>query len=162
MITIRPAQPEDISAITLIYNDAILHTTATFDTEEKTEADRRDWLLAHGEKHAVIVAVLEGIVTGWASLSKWSERPAYDATAETSVYVHKDFRKRGIGKELMEVLVLEAQKNGFHSLVARISGGNEHSIYLHERMGFTVIGTLTEVGYKFDRYHDVHILQKVF
>ncbi|MFN8155687.1 MAG: N-acetyltransferase family protein [Bacteroidia bacterium] len=162
MLNIRPAEEKDIPEITQIYNEAVRNTTATFDTEEKTTEDRLLWFRHHDEQHPVIVAEAEGRVAGWASLSKWSDRCAYDSTAETSLYVHVDFRQRGIGKQLMEVLVLEARKLGLHTLLARITHGNEQSIYLHERMGFQLIGTMKEVGIKFDKYHDVHMLQLVF
>ncbi|MBL7923264.1 MAG: N-acetyltransferase [Bacteroidia bacterium] len=162
MITIRPAEEKDVPFITEIYNEAILNSTATFDTEIKSEEDRRQWLAAHDEQHPVLVAEQDGRVVGWASLSRWSDRCAYDSTAETSLYVHRDFRKRGIGKQLIEMIVLEAAKAGLHTLIARITHGNEQSVYLHERMGFTVIGTLREVGVKFGKYHDVHMLQKVY
>lgn len=162
MVNIRPAEEKDIPVITEIYNEAVRNTTATFDTEEKSVDDRLKWFVQHDEMHPVIVAEVEGKVAGWASLSKWSERAAYDCTAESSVYVHSDFRKRGIGKQLMEVLVLEARKRGLHTLLARITHGNEQSVYLHERLGFQVIGTMKEVGIKFGQYHDVHMLQIVF
>lgn len=162
MITIRPATEKDVPRITEIYNDAILHTTATFDTEMKSLEDRMDWFLSRTNIHPVIVAEKEGVVIGYASLSRWSDRAAYDSTAETSLYVHKDFRKQGVGKQLLEVLVLEGEQLGLHSLIARITHGNEQSVYLAERLGFSVIGTLREVGVKFGAYLDVHMLQKVF
>ncbi len=162
MISIRPAEKKDVPAIASIYNEAIINSTATFDTEEKSVEDRERWLDAHDEQHPVIVAETGGQVVGWASVSRWSDRSAYNSTAETSLYVHPAFRKQGIGKQLMEVLVLEAKKAGLHSLIARITHGNEQSIYLHERMGFVPAGTLREVGYKFDKYHDVHLMQLVF
>jgi L-amino acid N-acyltransferase YncA len=162
MITIRPATEKDVPRITEIYNDAILHTTATFDTEMKSLEDRLDWFLSRTNIHPVIVAEKEGVVIGYASLSRWSDRAAYDSTAETSLYVHKDFRKQGVGKQLLEVLVLEGEQLGLHSLIARITHGNEQSVYLAERLGFSVIGTLREVGVKFGAYLDVHMLQKVF
>lgn len=162
MITIRPATEKDVPSITEIYNDAILTTTATFDTEVKSLEDRVDWLRAHGKIHPVLVAEKSNVVIGFASLSRWSERAAYDSTAETSLYVHKDARKQGVGKQLLEVLVLEGKQVGLHTLIARITHGNEQSIYLHERLGFSVIGTLREVGVKFGSYHDVHMLQKVY
>lgn len=162
MITIRPAKPEDIAAITEIYNDAIVNTTATFDTDLKTETDRLNWLQQHDEMHPVIVAELNGNVVGWASLSRWSERAAYDTTAEVSLYVHKDFHAQGIGKKLLEVLTLEGEKVGLHALLARITEGNDKSFYLHELFGFETVGTLKEVGKKFGVYLSVRILQKVY
>lgn len=162
MIQVRQAREEDIPAITFIYNEAILNSTATFDTEVKTEADRMKWLRQHDEKHPVLVAEKEGKVVGWASLTRWSDRSAYDSTAESSVYVHPDYRKQGIGKNLMEILVLEGQRAGLHSLLARITHGNEHSIYLHERLGYVLAGTLREVGVKFGEFQDVHLLQLIY
>jgi len=162
MITIRPATEKDVPRITEIYNDAILTTTATFDTEEKSLEDRVDWFRAHGKIHPVLVAEKNDVVIGYASLSRWSDRCAYDTTAETSLYIHKDYRKQGVGKQLLEVLVLEGEQVGMHTLIARITSGNEQSVYLHERLGFHVVGTLREVGKKFGNFHDVHMLQKVY
>lgn len=162
MITIRPAEERDVPVITEIYNEAIRNTTATFDTEEKTLEDRLIWFRLHDQQHPVIVAEKGGRVAGWASLSRWSDRSAYDSTAETSLYVHVDFRKQGIGKQLMEVLVLQGRELGLHSLIARITQGNEQSVYLHERLGFRLVGTLKEVGVKFGKYQDVHLLQLVY
>lgn len=162
MIKIRPAEERDVAFITEIYNEAIRNSTATFDTGEKSLEDRLHWFRSHDEKHPVIVAEKGGVVAGWASLSRWSDRCAYDSTAETSLYVHVDFRKQGIGKQLMEVLVLQGRNLGLHTLIARITHGNEQSIYLHERLGFRLVGTLKEVGVKFGSYQDVHMLQLVF
>lgn len=161
MLLIRPATPADVSAITDIYNDAILHTTATFDLEEKTEAGRLQWLQERGERHPVLVAEVEGSVIGWAALSRWNQKPAYDTTAEVSLYVHREFRQQGVGRRLLEVLVAEGERLGFHVLVALITHGNEHSIRLHERLGFSLSGTLREIGHKFGSFQDVHVLQRI-
>ena len=162
MLQIRPATENDIQSITEIYNDAIVNTTATFDTEVKTTEERITWMRNHDANHPIIVGEINGNVVGWASLSKWSDRCAYDSTAEVSVYVKKDFRDQGIGKRLLEVITLEGQEKGLHTLISRITEGNEKSIYLHERLGFVHIGTMKEVGKKFGKLLDVHMLQKVF
>jgi L-amino acid N-acyltransferase len=162
MLQIRPVTEFDIVDITDIYNDAILNTTATFDTELKTVEERLIWLRNHDANHPVLVAEINNEVVGWASLSKWSDRCAYDSTAEVSVYVRKNYRDQGIGKRLLEVITLEGEEKGLHTLISRITEGNEKSIYLHERLGFVTIGTLKEVGRKFGKLLDVHMLQKVF
>ncbi len=74
MLKIRRATEGDLPAITEIYNDAILKTVATFDTETKTVKDRKEWLNHHGTKYPVLVAIEDGIIKGWASLSPWSDR----------------------------------------------------------------------------------------
>ena len=162
MINIRPATKNDVVIITEIYNDAILNTTATFDTDIKTTEDRMQWFFNHDEKHPVIVAELQNTVVGWASLTKWSDRCAYEGTAEVSVYVHKDYRGKGAGKKLLEILVLEGEKCGLHYLLSRITQGNETSIHLHEMFGFSHVGIMHEVGFKFGKFLDVHMMEKVF
>lgn len=162
MLTIRQATVNDMGVVAEIYNDAILNTTATFDTETKSLENRIQWLNQHSAMNPVIVGELNNQVVGWASLSKWSDRCAYDTTAEVSVYVHKDFRDRGIGRKLLEVITLEGEKAGLHTILSRITQGNEKSIHLHEIFGYEHIGVLKEVGMKFGEFLDVHMMQKVF
>ena len=162
MLNIRPATENDVASITEIYNDAVLNTSATFDTEIKSAESQQDWFRQHDASHPVMVAEINGTVIGWASLTKWSDRCAYDSTAEVSVYVHKDFRNQGIGKRLLELLTLEGEERGLHTLISRITEGNEQSIYLHERLGFEHIGVMKEVGKKFGKLLSVYMLQKVF
>jgi phosphinothricin acetyltransferase len=158
-ITIRRAVLTDLEAITAIYNDAILTTTATFDTEPKSLADRRVWWDAHDDRHPVLVAECGGQVVGWSSLSQWSERRAYADTAETTFYVHADHRGRGVGRRLKRETIAEARRLGFHTLIARVAEGSDASRHLNESLGFVLVGTLREVGRKFGRLLDVHILQ---
>lgn len=160
-ITIRRAELADASAIAEIYNEAILTTTATFDTEPKSEEERARWLQGHDERHPVLVAEWRGQVVGWASLTAWSERPAYANTAETSFYVHSKYRGRGIGRRLKEAVVEEAVRLHYHTLIARIAEESRESIHLNESAGFVHIGTLKEVGRKFDRWLNVHLMQKM-
>ncbi len=160
-VTIRKAALADVAAIAEIYNEAILTTTATFDTEPKTLEERTEWLQSHGERHPVLVAEVDGQVAGWASLSRWSDRPAYDVTAETSFYVHSKYRGRGIGRQLKAAIIEEACRLGYHSLIARVAEGSNESIHLNESAGFVNVGTLKQVGRKFGRLLDVHVMQKM-
>ena len=159
MITYRPATHHDQTAILDIYNEAVLNTTATFDTEERTMEKQLLWFASHRERHPVLVAEELGQVIGWASLSPWSERSAYDASVEVSVYVHNDHRGKGIGSRLLELITLAGKEAGNHTVISRITSGNEVSIHLHEKLGYRIVGTLKEVGLKFGRYLDVVILQ---
>jgi L-amino acid N-acyltransferase YncA/ubiquinone/menaquinone biosynthesis C-methylase UbiE len=160
-IHIRKAEIPDLDAITEIYNEAVLTTTATFDTEPKTVAERLQWFQAHDGRHPVLVAELDGAVVGWASISRWSDRPAYDDTAETSFYVKSGYRGRGVGRRLKQALIEEARRLRFHTLIARVADESEASRHLNESFGFVHIGTMKEVGKKFGRLLDVHILQKM-
>lgn len=161
-IQLRPANVNDVKSITNIYNEAILKTTATFDTEPKSFEERLHWFNQHDSGHPVIVAECNGVVAGWASLSRWSDRCAYEKTSENSVYVGHEFQGKGIGKMLLSRLVSEAEKSGTHYILARITEGNEFSIRLHKAFGFEIVGVMHEVGYKFGKFLDVTLMEKVF
>jgi len=159
---IRPAQPDDLNAITEVYNEAVLTTTATFDTEPRTVEEQSAWFATHIPRYPVLVADSDGNVIGWASLSRWSDRNAYAGTVEVSLYVKEEFRGRGTGRKLLEEIIREGEKSGFHTVIARINTGNEVSIHLHKSVGFENIGIMREVGMKFGRLLDVTIMQKIY
>jgi L-amino acid N-acyltransferase YncA len=161
-LVIRRASTKDLKAITEIYNEAILTTDATFDTETKSIAEQRDWFEEHGERNPILVALTDGTVCGWASLSKWSTRSAYANTAEISVYVKHEHHGHGIGQRLMKELLNEGEKAGLHTVISRITTGNAASIHLHEKLGFAHIGVMKEVGKKFNRMLDVCVMQKIY
>lgn len=158
-LLLRPATEADVPAITEIYNDAIANTTATFDTEPKTVADRLEWLRSHGPRHPIIVAEREGKVVGWSSLSEWSDRCAYNDTGETSFYVAPGHRGQGIGRRLKQAILDEARRLKYHTIIARVAGESSASIHLNEAFGFVNVGTMKEVGRKFGRLIDVRMYQ---
>ena len=161
LVIIRRAALEDVPAIADIYNEAILTTAATFDIDPKTVQERTTWFQAHDDRHPVLVAVADEKVVGWASLTRWSDRRAYDDTAETTFYVHSRYRGQGIGRELKEAIIEEARRLRFHTLIARITETSGESIHLNESAGFVHVGTLKEVGRKFGKLLSVHIMQKI-
>lgn len=158
-VSIRGATARDAAAIAEIYNEAIRSTTATFDTEPKSADERLRWLQTHDDRNPVLVAEIDGHVVGWAALTKWSDRPAYDQTAESSFYVAERFRDRGIGRALKERLIEAARSLGFHTILARVAEESGASIHINESFGFRHVGTMKEVGLKFGRRLDVHLLQ---
>lgn len=162
MLFIRQATIADLEAIRNIYNECVRNGNATFDTEPWSMERAGQWFSGHGSGHPVFVGESEGKVLGWASLNRWSDKKAYDSTAEVSVYVDADARKKGIGKKLIDWITLAGESSGFHSLIARITEGNELSLHLFHSFGYEKAGTLKEAGHKFGRYWDVHFLQKVF
>jgi L-amino acid N-acyltransferase YncA len=158
---LREATDADQQAILDIYNDAVLHSTATFDLEPRTWENQQRWFQEHRPPYAVFVAMVEDTVAGWGSLSHFRPRPGYRFTAEDSIYVHQDFRGRGIGTALLELLVDAAYRGRFHSVMALIDGDNAVSVRLHERFGFRHVGTFREVGLKFGRWLDVVHMQRM-
>jgi phosphinothricin acetyltransferase len=162
MLNIRQATPADLGQITEIYNDAIQKTTATFDTEPKTLEEQEKWFADHDASHPVLIAEQDGLIVAWASLSQWSDRCAYNATAEISLYVKEKYRGKGIGKELMKAIIQEGKTAGLHTVIARIAGSNKISADLCKSFGFQYIGTMREVGKKFDKLLDVHLMQLIY
>ena len=162
MTTYRPATEADQPAILDIYNESVLNGTSTFDTEPRTMERQMVWFRNHKHNHPVMVAEQQGMVVGWASMSPWSDRSAYDQTVEVSVYVHRDHRGNGIGGSLLEMVTLEGKKCGNHTVISRITQGNEVSVHLHEKYGYRIVGTLKECGFKFGRYLDVVMMQLVY
>ena len=159
MKTVRPATKDDLIAIMDIYNQAIMNTTATFDTEPKSFENRLEWFTNRDESFIIMVIEVDNLVVGYAALNKWSERKAYDITAEISIYISESHRGKGFGKLLLNTIVLSAKNTKLNSLLARITEGNEQSIYMHQQVGFAIVGVMKKVGEKFGRMLDVTMLQ---
>ncbi len=158
---VRPAQAADAEPIREIYNLEVVESTVTFDLVPRSHDQQREWLAAHSGAHPAIVAVDDGEVVGFGSLSPYKDRPAYSTTVEDSVYVRRDRRTRGVGRLLLGELLTLATTHGFHSVIARIVGDHEASIALHRSCGFELVGTEREVGRKFGRWLDVVELQRL-
>lgn len=159
---VRAASEADLPAILRIYNDAVLTTTATFDTQPETMAQRLTWFRHHGKRHPVLVLEHEGEVRGWASLSEWSTRCAYELTAENSIYIDEPFQGRGAGKVLLAQLIDAGRQAGLRTIVARVASTQTVSVHLHERAGFRHVGTMEQVGEKFGKLLDVCIMQYIY
>lgn len=156
---IRPATTEDVPAVTDIYNQAVLGTTASFDVVPQCQEDRLRWFAGRKPRHPVLAAEEDGRVIGWGSLSPYSDRAAYDATAEISIYIDQDHQRRGLGAALGDRLLEEARTQELHVLLARVCTENVASMNLFRRMGFTEAGCMHEAGRKFGRWLDVAILE---
>ena len=162
MLTVRKATIEDLVAITEIYNDAILKTVATFDTEPKSPEEQKIWFAEHGDRYPILVAEQRNLIVGWASLSRWSDRCAYSGTVELSLYVRDRYREKGVGRRLISEIINEGRRAGLHTVIARITEGNSVSIHLHESVHFKHIGVMSEVGRKFGRLLDVYLMQLIY
>lgn len=158
---LRPATRDDLPAINAIYNHYVLHSTATYQTVPATEREREEWFAAHGEKHPVIVAELDGAVVGWGSLSRFHSRQAYENTVEDSIYIHHERLGRGLGTVLLAELLRLAKEVGHHTMLGGIDTAQAPSIALHQKFGFVKVSHLKEVGFKHGRWLDVLWMQKM-
>lgn len=158
--TIRGATTSDAAAIARIYNHYVEHSTATFDTEPKSVADRIEWIAERGATHPVFVTEIDGEVVAWGALSQYRSRNAWAGTAEVAVYVDVQRTGQGLGPALLERLVAEARRAGLHVLVSQIVADNVASLAMTQRAGFDRVGVMREVGNKFGEWLDVVIMQK--
>lgn len=155
---IRDATAGDLPGIFAIYDEQVLHGTATFDIVPKTPGERLEWFATSGERYPVLVAQEGSRILGWSRLYAWSPRRAYERTAENAVYVHADARGRGLGRQLLQELIQRAPASGVCVLVARVVEGNPASLRLHESLGFRSIGVMRRVGEKFGTLLDVRLM----
>jgi len=152
---IRDATTTDLPAIVAIYNDAIRTTVATFDLEPVTCEQRTPWLAQFGREHPLYVAEgVDGALLGFAYYLPYRTRAGYAASKETTVYVAREARRRGVATRLYEGLIAHARAEGVHALVAVLGGDNPESRGLHEKLGFAHAGHLREIGRKFGRWVD--------
>src|SRR3954454_18039429 len=160
-ISIRPATPADIPAISRIYAHAVRHGTASFELEPPDEAEmmRRMRALFDGG-YPYLGAGAEGAVAGYAYAGPYRTRPAYRFSVENSVYVAPEAHRRGIGRLLLDALISECEARGYRLMIAVIGDSAQTaSIELHRAAGFKLVGAFEGVGYKFDRWLDTVLMQ---
>ena len=159
---IRPAKPGDLPALLDIYNEAVVHTTASWDLLPLTPVEHAEWYATKaGPRHPILVAEAEGEVVGYCAYGPFRAKAGYAATMEHSVYVLPQQQGKGIGRALLEAIIEAARANGVHALVGGLSADNEVSMALHRDFGFVEVGRLPEVGRKFDRWLDLVLLQLI-
>lgn len=160
---IRRAEIKDIPVLMEIYNDAILHTTATFDTETKDYENRLAWFHEHTGRYVIYVYEEAGAVMGYASLSRYRDRKAFDPAVEISIYIHGEYRGRGIGRKLMEQTLNYAKEcEEIGTVISLITGENEVSIHLHEKFGFSYCGQIRNAGVKFGKSLNLNAYQIIY
>ena len=161
-IAVRAAARADFGAITDIYADHVRSGTASFELDPPDIAEmRRRWrdVRKHGQPY--LVAIVAGVIAGYAYAGRYRPRPAYRFTVEDSIYVHADAMGRGIGRALLTALIRDCERAGARQMLAIIGdSGNAASIRLHAAAGFGPAGKLESVGYKFGRWLDVVIMQR--
>ena len=145
-VNVRRAARGDLAAIVDIYNSTIASRMVTADLTPVSVADREPWFAAHGERHPLWVVEAGGRVVGWASLSAFHSRAAYDATAEVSVYLAPDTRGRGLGAALLAFVEAACPALGVRTLVALVFGHNAPSVALFARAGYARWGELPQVA----------------
>lgn len=165
MFTIRPSREEDLPRIAAIYAHAVLHNEATFEIEPPSLEEmrsRRAGVLALGLPYLAAVEAVSNEVAGYAYATPYRPRPAYRFTVEDSIYLDPRWHRQGLGRALLEALINACRASGYRQMIAVIGGGlgNQPSVRLHTRCGFTQAGLLKGVGFKFERWLDTALMQR--
>jgi len=156
---VRPATAADLDAIRRIYNEGI-EDRSTLDVYPKSQANIDEWWSQHGERYAVLVAIEDGGVAGWASLNRFSHRCAHARIADLSVYVARAHRGRGIGSALLDALG-ETARGQFHKIVLHAVNENESGKKLYRKSGFADVGIFREHGMLGGKYVDVIAMERL-
>lgn len=158
-VQIRDASLADLPAIVGIYNSTIASRKVTADIEPISIDSRRDWFEAHTpHTYPIWVAEQNNQIAGWLSFQPFYGRPAYRRTSEISIYVSPDFRRQGIGQQLMQRAIAHSPQLNFSTLLGFVFAQNEPSLRLMKHCGFEEWGFLPTVA-QFDAgYCDLVIM----
>ena len=158
----RSAERRDLPALTEIYNHYVERTVTTFDLEPFTVDGRSAWFdhYAVTGPHRLLVSEHDHEVIGYATSSTFRRKAAYDQSVETSVYLRPDRTGRGHGQALYLALLAALADEPVHRAYAGVALPNDASVRLHERLGFTSVGTFSHAGFKFGRYVDVQWFER--
>ncbi|MFZ5690902.1 MAG: GNAT family N-acetyltransferase [Pseudomonadota bacterium] len=161
-LTIRPVAPGDMRDITAIYAHAVIHGTASFEIEPPSEAEMNNRRIAlESGGFPYLVAAIGGRVAGYAYAGPYRTRIAYRYTVEDSVYIHPDAHRQGVGRRLLTELIAQAEARGFRQMIAVIGDSAQtSSIALHRSLGFTLVGTFRNIGFKHGRWLDSVLMQR--
>ena len=155
------AKNKDLNGINDIYNYYISNTAYTFDINQITIEEKKEWFhqFKNSETSICLVGYENDDLVGFVCSTKFREKEAYNQSLETSVYISEKFKGKGFGKKLMFELITRLKSTNIKNLYALITYPNETSIKLHKTLNFKKVGTLNNVGYKFKKYWSVHIYE---
>lgn len=156
---IRLAGPGDAAGVLAIYAPIVRETATSFELEPPGEDEMRRRIAGTLERRPWLVCVTGGQVAGYAYAAAHRERAAYQWSAETSVYVHPDHRRRGVAQGLYTALLAALRAQGFANALAGITLPNPASVGFHEACGFRRVGIYHAVGHKLGAWHDVAWLE---
>jgi phosphinothricin acetyltransferase len=159
---ITPATPDDAKPVAAIYAHHVAHGTATYDIEPRSALATAGLISEHRAKGwpFLIARGADGTVAGYAYASQFRDRPAYAWTCEDSIYIDPAHQGRGIGRALLEALLVAAEAAGFRTMIAVIGGAEPASVALHARCGFAHAGRLDASGWKQGRWLDTVFMQR--
>jgi L-amino acid N-acyltransferase YncA len=157
---VRDATAADMVAITEILNHVIVNTTAVWRDDCVDVSERFAWYEQRRTAGYPVLVAADDEIAGFASFGDFRPWPGYAGTVEHSVHVRATRRGAGVGTLLVREIIERATTLGKHVLIAGVEATNEASLRLHDRLGFTQVAYLPEVGRKFDHWLDLVLLQR--
>lgn len=150
---VRPGTASDLPALVDIFNHYVVDGHVTFATVPHTVESRRPWFESYGDgAHQLLVGEVDGVIVGCTYSSRYRPGPAFEATVETSIYLHPERRRRGVGHQLYTALLTRLSEQPVHLAVAGVALPNPGSLALHRRVGFEEVGTFREYARKHDTW----------
>ncbi len=144
---IRDAVEADLSAIVSIYNASIPSRLATADLNPVTVESRLEWFYEHSSTlHPIWVMETDSVILGWLSFQSFYGRPAYQATAEISIYVSPTYQRQRVAYKLLTQAVSQSPSLGLNTLLGFIFAHNQPSVQLFEKFGFQTWGYLPQIA----------------
>ena len=167
-INIRPATPDDAAALLAIYAPYVAETAISFEYEVPSEEEFRQRIKDFSKDYPYLLAEEDGHIVGYAYAHIFHGRAAYQWSVETSIYVDRNEKRKGIGKQLHEALEQALKAQGILNMEAAIAYVEQEDEYLtqasprfHQRMGYRLCGTFRRSGYKFGRWYDMIWMEKM-
>ena len=166
-LTIREVRVEDAERLVEIYSHYVLNTAVSFEYEVPTVEEFANRIQKISAKYPYLVCLDQDKVIGYAYAGAYSVREAYSWTATTSIYIDKEYRRKGAGKMLYAVLEERLRERGIVNLLAGVAYAEEEveylshdSLHFHQKMGYVQVARMMTIGKKYDRWYDLLWLQK--
>lgn len=160
-MTLRPMRETDLDAIRAFWNPMIRDTLVTFGSEEKSASAIRDWLAARdAADFGSFTALIDDHPVGFASYCQFRAGSGYVGCLEHTIILAKAAHGRGLGRRLMQAIEDHARAAGHRAMIGAVSGGNPDGRAFHDKVGYDLVGTLPQAGWKFGRAWDLWLMQK--
>ena len=159
MLEIIPCPPSAYAEVAEIYNSYILQNGYTMDCELKVADNIAAWVQQFNDREMLYIAQVEEKIVGWAIIKRYSDREGYRTTAETAVYLKGNATGKGYGTTIKKFLIEKCKELEYRHLVAKIWAANKASLEYNLKLGYEIVGTQKNIGFKNGEWIDVTIMQ---
>ncbi|AXP79236.1 Phosphinothricin N-acetyltransferase [Mariniflexile rhizosphaerae] len=156
---IRPVTVADAQQLVAIYNYYVIHSIVTLDLVPFSAQDFEEKISTISSQFPFIVYEENDEILGYAYANTFRTKPAYNKTVELTIYLKHNTLGKQIGKKMYSELIQQLKEENYHVLIGGLTLPNDASVKLHEGFGFEKVAHFKEVGYKFDKWHDVGFWQ---